>query len=84
MRAIGNVEVWLGDLLTMQQKSLHSIINMAFNQINEEDFNLLGFMYEAIAQVLTKSLVFFIFYLPILLLISFYILHLTFFIMESM
>ena len=75
MRATGNVEVWLGDLLTMQQKSLHSIINMASNQTNEEDFNLLGFMYESIAQVLNKSFLFYLKYTTIIIILIFYIQH---------
>ena len=51
LKAVGNVENWLGELLVVQQKSLHQIIRVASMQIKEEDFNLLTYLYESIAQV---------------------------------
>ena len=51
LKAIGNVESWLGELLMVQQKSLHNIIRVASMQIKEEDFVLLQYLYESIAQV---------------------------------
>ncbi|ESN95629.1 hypothetical protein HELRODRAFT_86488, partial [Helobdella robusta] len=52
LRATGTVEVWLGELLSLQQKSLHSIIRLTSTQISEEDFLILPFIYESIAQVI--------------------------------
>lgn len=51
LKAIGNVESWLGELLVVQQRSLHNIIRVASMQIKEEEFNLLNYLYETIAQV---------------------------------
>lgn len=49
--AKGNVEVWLGELLTIQQKSLHGVIRDASVAIGEPTFQLLGFIADYIAQV---------------------------------
>ncbi|KAI0211059.1 Dynein heavy chain 8, axonemal [Lamellibrachia satsuma] len=49
--ARGNVEVWLGDLLVMQQKSLHAVIREAYQMINDQSFELLPFFNDYIAQV---------------------------------
>lgn len=51
MHARGNVEVWLGDLLVMQQKSLHAVIREAYQMINDQAFDLLAFFNDYIAQV---------------------------------
>ena len=51
MQARGNVEMWLGDLLRMQQKSLHSIIREAYHTIRDQSFDLLIFLNDFIAQV---------------------------------
>ena len=47
----GNVEVWLGELLTMQQKSLLGIIREAYEAMLDPNFDLLRFLHEYIAQV---------------------------------
>lgn len=39
----GNVEVWLGDLLKMSKKSLHSVIKTAYLTIQDPQFKLLEF-----------------------------------------
>lgn len=49
--ARGNVELWLGELLAMQQKSLHSIIEETSNVINDQAFDMLNFVNNYIAQV---------------------------------
>ncbi|XP_033641432.1 dynein heavy chain 8, axonemal-like [Asterias rubens] len=49
--AKGNVEMWLGELLVLQQKSLHSVIRDANRVINDSSFELLGFLNNFIAQV---------------------------------
>ena len=51
MIAKGNVELWLGELLVLQQRSLHSVIKEAYNAIGEQTFELLGFIANYIAQV---------------------------------
>lgn len=51
MKAIGNVETWLGELLNAQQKSLHAVIRAASITIGDSDFKLLPFLKETIAQV---------------------------------
>ena len=56
VQARGNVEVWLGDLLTMQQSSLHSVIREANMLINEPNFDLLPFLRDFIAQVTRRGL----------------------------
>ena len=58
MIARGNVEVWLGDLLVMQQKSLHAVIREAYQMINDQSFELLPFFNDYIAQVCTNTSVF--------------------------
>lgn len=57
VRAEGNVENWLGDLLEVQQKSLNTVIKEAYNSLNAENFELIPFIDHYIAQVL--RLVFF-------------------------
>ena len=52
VRAQGNVELWLGELLTLQQKSLHGVIREAAFVISEPTFELLKFIDEYIAQVM--------------------------------
>ncbi|KAJ8316142.1 LOW QUALITY PROTEIN: hypothetical protein KUTeg_006156 [Tegillarca granosa] len=49
--AKGNVEVWLGDLLNQQQRSLHGVIRDAFRCITTPEFELLGFLNTFPAQV---------------------------------
>lgn len=51
MIAKGNVEVWLGDLLNQQQRSLHGVIRDAFRCITTPEFELLGFLNTFPAQV---------------------------------
>jgi len=51
VRCVGNVEVWLGELLVQQMKALHTIIRLASQFINDQEFQLLAFINEAIAQV---------------------------------
>jgi len=48
---VGNVEVWLGQLLKSQRHSLHGLIRMCSQFINDQEFNLLQYLNEAIAQV---------------------------------
>ncbi|XP_052240013.1 dynein axonemal heavy chain 8-like isoform X2 [Dreissena polymorpha] len=49
--AKGNVELWLGELLKEKMKSLHGVIRDAFRTINNEGFELLGFLNNFPAQV---------------------------------
>ncbi|XP_059501105.1 dynein axonemal heavy chain 8-like [Stegostoma tigrinum] len=49
--AKGPVEVWLGDLLRVQQASLHTVIKLAFYSFSEPEFQLIPFLYEAPGQV---------------------------------
>lgn len=49
--AKGNVELWLSELLTNQQKSLHSVIREASNIIGDQGFELLPFIANYPAQV---------------------------------
>ncbi|XP_046689316.1 LOW QUALITY PROTEIN: dynein axonemal heavy chain 5-like [Homalodisca vitripennis] len=51
VRAEGSVETWLTCLLQTSQQSLHSIIRNAFTQINDPNFNLLGFLDKMPAQI---------------------------------
>ncbi|XP_055935203.1 dynein axonemal heavy chain 8-like isoform X2 [Argiope bruennichi] len=51
VRAEGNVELWLGDLLVVQQMSLNTVIKDAFRSLNEDDFDLITFIDKYIAQV---------------------------------
>ncbi|KAL4222174.1 Dynein heavy chain 8 [Mactra antiquata] len=49
--AKGNVELWLGELLKEQMKSLHGVIRDAFRTISASEFELLGFLNNFPAQV---------------------------------
>lgn len=49
--AQGPVELWLGELLKLQQTSLHSVIKASDLEINDEDFDLLSFLDKFQAQV---------------------------------
>ena len=50
--AQGNVEDWIGNLLRMQQQSLHTVIRFAANEVMEpESFDLLSFLNKYPAQV---------------------------------
>ncbi|XP_038654809.1 dynein heavy chain 8, axonemal-like [Scyliorhinus canicula] len=49
--AKGPVELWLSDLLRMQQSSLHTVIKLAYYSFSEPDFQLIQFLYEAPGQV---------------------------------
>lgn len=50
--AQGNVEIWLGDLQKMSQKSIHSVIRMASIAIGDPSFNMIEFENNYPAQVL--------------------------------
>lgn len=52
MIAKGPVEIWLSDLLRMQQSSLHTVIKLAYYSFSEPDFQLIPFLYEAPGQVI--------------------------------
>ena len=49
--ARGNVEQWLWELLTQQQRSLHGVIREASIVVNDENFQLLEFLAQYPAQV---------------------------------
>ncbi|XP_038654873.1 dynein heavy chain 8, axonemal-like isoform X2 [Scyliorhinus canicula] len=49
--AKGPVELWLSDLLRVQQSSLHTVIKLAYYSFGEPDFQLIPFLYEAPGQV---------------------------------
>lgn len=49
--AKGNVEVWLGELLKVQQMSLNTIVKQACYSLEEEEFELISFIDKYIAQV---------------------------------
>ena len=49
--AQGNVEVWLGSLMAMAQKSLHNVIRQAHFAIGDANFQLLEFLNTFPAQV---------------------------------
>ncbi|XP_078069648.1 dynein axonemal heavy chain 8-like [Mustelus asterias] len=49
--AKGPVELWLSDLLHVQQASLHTVIKLAYYSFSEPDFQLIPFLYEAPGQV---------------------------------
>ena len=51
MIAKGNVEIWLGELLKEQMKSLHGVIRDAFRTIFVPEFELMGFLNGFQAQV---------------------------------
>ncbi|XP_053396215.1 dynein axonemal heavy chain 5-like isoform X3 [Mercenaria mercenaria] len=49
--AQGNVEIWLGELLNMSKKSVHSVIRMASIQIGDPAFNMIEFENNYPAQI---------------------------------
>ncbi|XP_072136268.1 dynein axonemal heavy chain 8-like [Mobula birostris] len=49
--AKGPVELWLSDLLSAQQSSLHTVIKLMYYSFSEPDFLLIPFLYEAPGQV---------------------------------
>ena len=49
--AQGNVEVWLGTLLSMSRRSVHGVIRTAFTAIQDSSFNLMEFLSTFPAQV---------------------------------
>ncbi|XP_072911453.1 dynein axonemal heavy chain 8-like [Hemitrygon akajei] len=49
--AKGPVELWLSDLLRVQQASLHTVIKLAYYSFSEPEFQLIPFLYEAPGQV---------------------------------
>lgn len=51
MIAKGPVELWLQDLLRVQQISLHGVIRAAYYQIIDPGYNLLNFLNHFPAQV---------------------------------
>ncbi|PVD20700.1 hypothetical protein C0Q70_18859 [Pomacea canaliculata] len=51
VRADGNVEIWLTNLMLMSQSSLHSIIRTAYVAVSDESFQLLEFLDTYPAQV---------------------------------
>ncbi|XP_067841426.1 dynein axonemal heavy chain 8-like [Heptranchias perlo] len=51
VNAKGPVELWLSDLLRVQQASLHTVIKLAYYSFAEPDFQLIPFLYEAPGQV---------------------------------
>jgi hypothetical protein len=53
--AQGNVEVWLGSLMNMAQKSLHNVIRQAHFAIGDANFQLLEFLNTFPAQVCVCS-----------------------------
>ncbi|KAL7987444.1 hypothetical protein Chor_006363 [Crotalus horridus] len=55
VNAKGPVELWLLDLLKMQQSSLHCVIRGAFYQISDPSFQLLNFLYHFPAQAILPS-----------------------------
>lgn len=51
IKAEGNVEVWLMNLMLMSQKSVHSVIRAAAMAIQDSNFNILEFLENFSAQV---------------------------------
>ena len=49
--AKGNVELWLGELLVIQQKSLHGVIKEGSIVVADPQFEMMGFLDKYIAQV---------------------------------
>ena len=62
MIAQGNVEVWLGSLMTMAQKSLHNVIRQAHFAIGDANFQLLEFLNTFPAQVSAACRLFAVFF----------------------
>ena len=62
MIAQGNVEVWLGLLMTMAQKSLHNVIRQAHFAIGDANFQLLEFLNTFPAQVCATCRLFAVFF----------------------
>ena len=48
---LGNVEVWLQDLLERQQEALHLKIAAAHDQTKDEEFELIHFINNELAQI---------------------------------
>ena len=59
--AQGNVEVWLGSLMAMAQKSLHNVIRQAHFAIGDANFQLLEFLNTFPAQVCVACRLFVVF-----------------------
>ena len=57
MIAKGNVELWLGELLDNQMKSLHGVIRDGSRALNDSSFELLSFLNNYIAQVCLSTAV---------------------------
>lgn len=51
VNAKGNVELWLGELLKEQMRSLHGVIRDAYRTIITPEFELMGFLNNFQAQV---------------------------------
>lgn len=51
VKAEGNVEKWLNELMHSAQQSLHCIIRLAYLSVCDEDFQLLEFLASFPAQV---------------------------------
>ncbi|XP_069810981.1 dynein axonemal heavy chain 8 isoform X3 [Dendropsophus ebraccatus] len=51
VQAQGPVDVWLGELLLMQKKSLHGVIKLAYYQIRDDGFRFVDFFSNFPAQV---------------------------------
>ncbi|XP_044147017.1 dynein axonemal heavy chain 8 [Bufo gargarizans] len=51
VKALGPVEEWLGELLCMQQSSLHEVIRSVYQEITDDGFQLLSFLSNFPAQV---------------------------------
>ncbi|CAD5118803.1 DgyrCDS7483 [Dimorphilus gyrociliatus] len=51
IKAAGNVEKWLNDLLEMNCQSLHRLIQKCYYSISEDDFCLVEFLNKSIAQI---------------------------------
>ena len=52
--AKGNVELWLGELLTQSMSSLHAVIRDAYVAINDAGFSLMTFLNQFPSQVRFK------------------------------
>ena len=49
------MEVWLGNLQAVSQRSLHGIIRQAYVAINDENFKLMEFLSTFPAQVISLN-----------------------------